>query len=110
MQKNFFSIGTVVELKKYNDKVIIVGYFVENDNVFYDYVSFPFPNGYMGNDNIICFNENEIEKVCYSGFEFSEEQKSFKVDLVSEYNEIISRRNKNEIDKNVVMPVFTPLR
>lgn len=109
MHKNFLAVGTVVKVKNYNGKVTIVGYFIENNNVFYDYVAFPFPNGYIGNDNIICFNDNEIEQICYSGFEFSEEQKRFKGDLVSEYNSIMSIRNKNENNKNVVMPVFTPL-
>lgn len=113
MNKNFLSIGTVVTLKKFDKRLVIVGFLsnsMENADLIYDYCAFPFPYGYMGRERIVFFNEDEIDKIYYSGYESSEEQKIFKGELVSEYNKII---NKNiEVENkpvNVVMPVFTPI-
>ncbi|MCH4193365.1 MAG: DUF4176 domain-containing protein [Butyrivibrio sp.] len=74
--KNILPVGTVVLLKEHDIKVMICGYCQTSDDWDYamDYSGLPFPVGYYGEDKIIPFNEDQIDRIVAMGLEDDEEQ------------------------------------
>lgn len=44
--------------------------------VVYDYMAVPYPEGFLGKNSAFLFNEEDIEEVCFRGFE-SRESKGY---------------------------------
>lgn len=38
----------------------------------YDYVAVPYPEGYLGKGTVFLFNEENIEEICFRGYETRE--------------------------------------
>lgn len=85
MKDRFLPIGTVVLLKNGKKEVMITSYGVmpegeitvngkaENgDKKMFDYGACTYPEGFISPNNIIAFNHDKIEKVCYMGYETEE--------------------------------------
>lgn len=63
-------IGTVVLLKSANHRVMITGYAqrsVKNPDKVYDYAACAYPEGIVGSDQNILFNENQIDTLVALG-------------------------------------------
>ena len=67
--QNKLPIGSVVLLKGGLKKVMIIGFFMNSkiDNITYDYSGCIYPEGFLSNNKLILFNENQIDKVLYMG-------------------------------------------
>lgn len=63
-------IGTVVILKGANKKLMIIGYFPEDNKSKkkYDYVACLFPEGLMSSDSFYMFNKEKIQQVFHEGY------------------------------------------
>lgn len=68
-------IGSVVTVRGYDRKFVILGRVVQNagDGLFYDYCACLCPDGYMGG-NLYFFNRGSIDEVLMKGFEDEYEQ------------------------------------
>ena len=71
MENKYLPIGTILELKDLEFKVIIAGFLAvdTSDDLkkIDDYIGFPYPEGYNGANSMLLFNNNDIEKVIYNG-------------------------------------------
>lgn len=72
--KNLLPIGSVVKMKDTDKKFSIIGILVNNDGRMYDYISVPYPEGYIDAKHMFVFNHKDIETVQYLGYMDSEFQ------------------------------------
>lgn len=72
--KNLLPIGSVVKMKDTNKRLSIIGILVNNDGRMYDYISVPYPEGYIDAKHMFVFNHKDIETVEYLGYMDSEFQ------------------------------------
>lgn len=100
-------IGSVVRLKDSTANVMVAGYLPIGDTdpgYVWDYSGFKFPLGYVHNDEIYCFDQNQIEEVLGIGYQDSE-QFAFAnaleaaVDRVK--NETAENRDSDQEDEDV---------
>lgn len=112
IKDKYLPIGTVVLLKGGVKPLMIVGYCiiptagemygkdgkvkVDGLKVF-DYGAYFYPEGVSGHNAIFTFNHEQIEKVCFMGYE-SEEQKTVTKDLDKKVEEMI--KQVEEIKQN----------
>lgn len=89
MEEKYLPIGTVVLLKNGKKKIMITCYGVmpkgdimkdgeqeSGKGKMFDYGGCTYPEGLIDSDNLIIFNHDKIEKICYKGYE-TEEYKNF---------------------------------
>ena len=104
MKERFLPVGTIVLLNNGKKEIMITSYGVmpqgtiivngkeENgENKMFDYGGCTYPEGFINPENIICFNHENIAKVCYMGYEtdaFNEFNKGL--------NEIFDKMKKEE--------------
>lgn len=64
------SIGTVVKLKKGDNKFIIIGYYgkSKNSNKRLDYIAYLYPVGFISKNDNYLFNYDEIDQVIFEGY------------------------------------------
>ena len=77
MKKEYLPIGSVVLLKNAKKRVMVTGFYVkeeEKSDKVYDYVGVMYPEGVIQSDKNLVFNNDQIEKVYFSGFSDIEEQ------------------------------------
>lgn len=72
---NLLPVGTVVNLKNEEDfPLMIIGKMPivkskENKFKYFDYKALAYPVGDIGEDEYFCFNEEDIEKIVYNGYQ-----------------------------------------
>lgn len=82
--KKYLPIGTVVQLREAKKSLMIIGALeTTNDGREYDYISCPFPEGYVDEETFFLFNQEDIEKVHFVGYVNTESQQ-FNMMLSSE--------------------------
>lgn len=99
----FLPIGTVVLLKEGTKEVMITSYCIipngdvydkngkiEGQNNMYDYGACLYPEGVFNSNQVIAFNHDQIDKICFKGYE-TDSQKSFSK-LVNEKLEELRRQ------------------
>ena len=74
--KNLIPIGSVINLQGATKCIMIVGTEVsrEDDDTVYDYVGVPYPEGYIGNEMLLLFMHDDIERIHYIGYVNSDMQ------------------------------------
>lgn len=65
---DYLTNGSIVELKKLTDKVMIVGIHQRIKGEKYDYIGCIHPYGYTNPDDFVVFNKDAIEKVIFEGY------------------------------------------
>ena len=88
-ESKFLPIGTIVLLKGGKKELMITSYCifptgklmvdgkeVDANGVMYEYGACTYPEGIINSDQILGFNHDQIEKICYMGYE-TDEQKGF---------------------------------
>lgn len=101
--KEYLPIGTIVLLNGGEKKVMITGFCViPNDNThkLYDYSGCLFPEGIIDSNEVCLFNHDQIEEICFRGYE-NEEEKQFKNELRETIKDIIIDEDNNIIEKNL---------
>ena len=82
MKERFLPIGTVVLLKGGKKEIMITSYCIFPNNVqikngqeikpekkIYEYGACIYPEGILDSNTICAFNHEQIEKICYMGYE-----------------------------------------
>jgi len=101
MKEKFLPIGSVVMLKGGSKRVMVAGYLAidnQNKDVIYDYSGCMFPEGFLGSDQTLLFNHDQIDKIYFDGFQ-DEEQKTFLKNLngiAQELVKAVSEDNSTE--------------
>ena len=93
MDKEFLPIGTVVDLKESTASVMVAGYLPiasSDQSKVWDYSGFRFPLGYVHDDQIICFDQDQIETIYAYGYMDIEQQK-FIAHVPEKKAEVIAR-------------------
>lgn len=79
--KNFLPLGSVVLLQGASKRIMIAGRLQrneENGNL-YDYCGYPFPEGMQNPEEMVLFNNENIETVYFVGAQDEEEMKMQKL-------------------------------
>ena len=74
--KDFLPIGSVVQLKGVDKKIMIIGILqcdINNNTDIYDYSGVLYPRGLIDPDNNYLFNKQQIQRIYYMGYH-NEEQ------------------------------------
>ena len=100
MKDKYLPIGTVVLLKNGKKEVMICSYgimpqgdIIENGETkngekrFFDYGGCTYPEGLINSEHIVAFNHEQIEKICYMGYE-TDEYKSFNKTIKDIYEQV----------------------
>lgn len=105
MKEKFLPIGSIVNVKKYNSKLMVIGYYsleYQDSLQIYDYVGCNYPEGLLIKNNLISFNHEDIIKCDFVGY-----QDDSYTDLNTKLNEVnqdedvkLSKENTN-VDKQV---------
>lgn len=72
--EKILAIGSVVKvnMKNLEKPIMIIGRFMksskEPESKMYDYLGVVYPYGFVGNDNLILFDEEGIEQILYEGY------------------------------------------
>ncbi len=108
MNKEVLPIGSVVLLKGGTKRLMITGFCsIDNDNTskVYDYTGCIYPEGIINSNEIRLFDDNQIDKVYFRGFE-DDEQIQFRNILekvMSEYSSEIDNINQIDDEEPVIM-------
>lgn len=78
-------IGSIALLKDGKKKIMIIGVKQRNlsDNIVYDYLTIPYPEGFVNASCMFFVNHNAIQEVFFRGYE-DDERKEF-INKLSEY-------------------------
>lgn len=102
MNKRYLPIGSVVRLKNRDKDIMITGYYsveYSNDLEIYDYSGCIYPEGLMIKSGNCSFNERDISKILFKGYE-TEEYRKLTNGLNEIDEEVLNIDNKNiELDK-----------
>ena len=94
---NFFSLGTIVELKK-GVKVMIIGYYpllIEKKKI-YDYLGCYYPYGVLDSSKSISFNQIDVKKIIWER-KLDEDMKSVFVKL-----KLFDKNKKKDLLQNIL--------
>ncbi len=81
LMKNLLPVGSVVLLKDATKKLMIIGILQlkSSEKKIYDYLSVPYPEGYIGENNNFLFDHEDINDVIFMGYENPERESFMKV-------------------------------
>lgn len=94
IMKELLPAGSVVLLKGGSKKTMIIGVLqVMNDNPeeVYDYIGVPYPEGYIGAENVYAFQHDDINDVIFKGYQNPER------DEFVELAEIIMKKAEEQL-------------
>ena len=87
---NLLPIGSVVLTKDTKKKVVIVGYAANGKKEkIYDYIAFPYPEGFIKPDLILGFNHSNITSIIYKGLETKES-----IEVLNDIKNIIEKERQ----------------
>lgn len=98
MKDKYLPIGSVVILKNASKKIMIAGYLaVDNDvpDVVYDYSGCLYPEGFLGSDQSLLFNHDQIKEIFFLGF-VNSEQEAFGKKILE-----VEKELKKSLEKNI---------
>ena len=70
--KDYLPVGSVVELDSLDRKAVIMGIMPQLADKAYDYIAVPYPEGYIGQENLLVFNQEKIKEVVFTGYSNAE--------------------------------------
>ena len=89
MYKDMLPIGSVVVLKGGNVKLMITGRILSDDKQreIFDYVGCIYPIGITADDEQYFFNRENIERVCFIGYQ-DEDELSFRAEVLDKLGKL----------------------
>jgi hypothetical protein len=84
----FLPIGSIVKLEQQDRPIIIVGFLPECEGEAYDYLGYPYPEGFIGDDKSICFTAGLVDQILYWGYE-TQEGTYYIEELISKVGKIL---------------------
>lgn len=97
VNKVFLPIGSVVVLKKYPRELMITGilqYSQNNKNTMFDYIGVLYPEGDMGSNFKMTFNNEDIDHLVFKGYE--DEKRTEFINTVNEFLKIKNDQGENK--------------
>lgn len=68
--QRYLPIGSVIKLKDIEKRIMICGWFqVKEDGTEYDYSGCMFPEGIINSDELVLFNDTDVETVFFIGMQ-----------------------------------------
>ncbi len=73
--RKYLPIGSVIRIRKTDLRFVITAYLQEaeledhKETVLYDYAGVPYPFGYVGDETVLQFQQEDIEEVLHRGYE-----------------------------------------
>ena len=76
--ENLLPIGSVVRLTDAKKKVVIMGimpvkHMPDGEDIIYDYLGVPYPEGYMTQETGLLFNHDKIDEIIFEGYAMKKE-------------------------------------
>ncbi len=69
MKNDLLPLGSVVYINNGSKQLVIVGYGFKNDKgEMFDYLGFPYPEGFLSKDMNYLFNNSNIREVTFKGY------------------------------------------
>ena len=71
MKNDYLPLGSIVNIKDSDDKIMIIGYHAkkdENDTRIYDYKGCIYPKGIIDMNKTLFFNDSEIINILFEGY------------------------------------------
>ena len=105
MDNKYLPIGSVCTLKGRKEKVMVIGLYsilLDNQIKVYDYKGCAFPKGLTLSNQLFSFNQEDIEKVEYRGYD-NEEHK----ELLSLLADKLSKDEVNTVQSSAGFPQFS---
>lgn len=94
-QGDVLPLGTVISLKEKEDKLVIIGWMQKstdnNNKEVYDYIACIYPKGILTGNDTQAFNEEDIDKVYFNGYEDKAEIERNK-ELIKHKNSILESK------------------
>ena len=92
MKEKYLPLGSVVILKGAQRAISIIGFcpVIKVNNRQYDYLGVPYPEGYLGQNSVLSFDHEKIDKIYSVGFS-NDDEKQFKKKL----NETVKTLSKD---------------
>lgn len=89
MYKNMLPIGSVVRVEGAVRKLMVIGRIATTaeEDVIFDYVAVPYPEGVSGSDNMYFFNREQIDELYFIGFQ-DQEAIEFQREVLDELGEL----------------------
>ena len=89
MYKNMLPIGSVVRIEGAVRKLMVIGRIAttEDEDMIYDYIGTPYPEGVSASDEMFFFNRDQIEELFFIGFQ-DPEALAFQRDVLDELGEL----------------------
>lgn len=95
-------IGSVVLLKNALKKIVIIGlmpirHLESGEDIAYDYVGVPYPEGYVGSESAMLFMHKNIEEIVFTGY--SDDERNILVEafqkLIDQTDNVINNKDKD---------------
>ena len=91
MYGNLLPIGSVVQLRGGEKRIMVVGRVVAStDDAVHDYMGVLYPEGMTGSDSFYFFESDSIERVFAVGFQDGEEA-DYRDEVLSKLGELVAR-------------------
>jgi len=99
MYNELLPIGSVVLLKNAFKKIVIIGmmqikHTESGEDIAYDYMGVPYPEGYIGPESAMLFNHDNIQEVFFKGY--SNDERTAMIDMIQK----IVDKAKETVDDN----------
>lgn len=80
-------IGSVVLLNNAQKKIVIIGlrpiqHLESGEDIAYDYIGVPYPEGYIGTESAMLFMHKSIKEIIFTGY--SDDERTILVEAVQE--------------------------
>lgn len=87
--KDLLPIGSVVLLQEATKSLMIVGIMqIDDEGITYDYISCPFPEGYVNEETFFLFNHEDIAEVYFVGCINAESQSYIQSIKIEEFRRL----------------------
>jgi hypothetical protein len=90
MNEEYLPLGTIVRLNNSNAKVMIIArgslYNKLGDFGYFDYSAVPYPFGLFDSNNVLFFNQEDVQEVIFKGYK-DDEEAAYISDLVRTISE-----------------------
>jgi len=92
-------IGSVVLLKNAQKKIVIIGlapikHTPSGEDIAYDYMGVPYPEGYVGAESAMLFKHDNIEEITFKGY--SDKERMILIDMVQKLTDKIGEVVRGE--------------
>ena len=92
-------VGSVVLLRNARKKMVIIGvapikHIRPGEDVAYDYIGVPYPEGYIGKESAMLFKHESIEEVAFTGY--SDDERALLIEAVQKLVEKTDEAIKNQ--------------